>query len=151
MRSLETICSLSARILSPLPIILLPGFLVSGCTVPVRIYDIDVKKPSSYSHSVSLSGLSLAADTFSEEDRLKRYFGENLLERGILPILVVIQNVSAADAYILLSDQSGLVLRTSNDQGGTGNVVAEGVQRGYQGVPLDMEVLLLLFFPVSLA
>jgi len=150
MRFSATIRFLSPRIFSPLPIILLSVLLVSGCTVPVRISDIDGKKPSSYNHSVSLSGLSLAADPFSEEDRLKRYFGEDLLERGILPILVVMQNVSAADAYIPLPDQSGLVLRTSNAQEGTGNVVAEGAQRGYQGVPLDMEVLLLLFFPVSL-
>ena len=49
-----------------------------------------------------------------KEDRLKEFFGCDLLLRGVLPILVVIENQNAEDGYILAKEKTGLIMRKTN-------------------------------------
>jgi len=88
-------------------------FLISSILVacsPVNIHRVTVKKASSYKFSKSKAGLMVSVDPFFEEDRLKEFFGANLLSKGILPVLVVFENVKADDGFVLLTDRANLVV-----------------------------------------
>lgn len=97
------------RILSFVWSIFLISSILVACS-PVNIQKVTVQKASSYEFCASKAGLMVSADPFFEEERLKEFFGANLLSKGILPVLVVFENVKAHDGFVLLTDRANLVV-----------------------------------------
>jgi hypothetical protein len=73
-----------------------------GCADRVRtIPELGILKPSQYHYCQEEKGLRIALDPIMEEDRLKTYFGEDLLKLGIMPVLVVAENEGADSCYLI--------------------------------------------------
>ncbi len=92
-------------------IILVVILIITGC-YPVQIQKVDVQNQSSYKYYASNYGLKISIDPYFEEDRLEKYFGIDLLSNGgILPVLVVLENVNAEDGFILVKEKSKLIMK----------------------------------------
>jgi len=85
------------------------ALVVSGCA-PVEMEKVVVQRADQYRFTLQQQGLRVSVDPYTEDVRLRESFGCDLLSRGILPVLVVFENLSSEDGYIIVSDKSGLVL-----------------------------------------
>lgn len=88
-------------------------FVFSGCA-PVEIKKITAQKDYHYKFTSQNAGLKISVDPYREEQRLQDFFGCDLLSRKLLPVLVVIDNLSAEDGYVLLKEQSRLLMKTAD-------------------------------------
>lgn len=62
--------------------------------------DYPVKPANEYEIKVVKSNVVVGADPLENPDQQKVYFNTNLGSRGILPVLLVIQNTSSSDSYL---------------------------------------------------
>jgi hypothetical protein len=102
----------------------------------VEIKKITAQKADSYNYSLEKDGLKISVDPYREEDRLQEFFGCDLLSRGVLPILVVIENRNAEDGYIFIQDKSGLLMRNPNSK----NKLKASGNEGYKSADVDQAV-----------
>jgi hypothetical protein len=98
-------------ILSSALIIFIFNFI--GCA-PVEIKKVTAQKADYYKFTSQKAGLIISVDLYREEDRLKEFFGCDLLSRGVLPVLLVIENQNAEDGYILVKEKTGLIMEKTN-------------------------------------
>lgn len=75
------------------------SFLIMGCTV--KISDVAVKPTPQYKFCQEKGGLKIAIDPFFEKERLKEYFGADLVSHGILPLLIIVENHHLKAGYLL--------------------------------------------------
>jgi hypothetical protein len=75
---------------------------------PIKIEKVVAKKADQYKFTSQHDGLKISVDPYFEKNKLLDSFGCDLLSRGILPILIVFENQSSEDGYIMLEDQSSL-------------------------------------------
>jgi hypothetical protein len=94
--------------------LILVVFSFTACST-VAIQKVAAQKASYYKFSSEKSGLKVSIDSYVEEERLKTYFGCDLLSKNILPVLVVIENISSKDGFMVLSEQSNLILKPTTD------------------------------------
>lgn len=101
-----------------IPLLFLMGIpiLPSGCAV--QVHDIASPIASSCRFSGAHAGLTISAEPFAEEDKLRKYFGEDLLSRGVLPVLVVFENQDAGDGFSILQGQAKLLIGQSTPGSG---------------------------------
>lgn len=83
---------------------------LTACST-VQLQKVTIQPASSYKFSSSKAGLIISVDPFIEEDRVNKFFGYDLLSKGILPVLVVFENKSAEDGYILLNERTMLLMK----------------------------------------
>jgi hypothetical protein len=95
---------------SVLPII----FLIIASCGPVEIKKVTTQKADYYKFTSQKAGLKISVDPYKEENRLQEFFGCDLLSRGVLPVLVVIENQNSDDGYILVKERSVLVMRNTD-------------------------------------
>lgn len=75
---------------------------LSGCaTNKTVIPDVPVSPAQQYKYFLDQEGLSIAIDPFFEEERIRLYFGGDLLSRGILPVLIIVENNDNKAVYLL--------------------------------------------------
>lgn len=82
----------------------------------VKMRDVQVKDFSQYNTHQEQKGVRVAVDPYIEKERLKEFFGTNLLSvYGILPVHVVVENgtnqpllIQKNDIVMLPSDNSGI-------------------------------------------
>jgi hypothetical protein len=84
------------------------AFTVTNCA-PVQMKNVVVQKSEHYKFTSHRDGLKISVDPYTEEIRLKDYFGCDLLSRGILPVLIVFENQSSEDGYVIITDKANLV------------------------------------------
>lgn len=89
--------------------------IITSCSA-VEIKKVTAQKANFYKYTSEKAGLKISVDPYREENRLQECFGCNLLSRGVLPVLVVIENQNAEDGYILLKEKSGLVMKNTNSE-----------------------------------
>ncbi len=86
--------------------------IVSVTAQPVlaghRFVDYPVRPVEEYANKVIVKGLIVAVQPLEDVNEQKTYFGTNLSHRGILPVLVVVQNTSASDTCLLDQSEVGL-------------------------------------------
>ncbi|HZD31506.1 MAG TPA: hypothetical protein VE779_07575 [Candidatus Angelobacter sp.] len=81
--------------------------------------DYPVRPAGEYANKVAKPGLIVAAEAVDEPEQQKTYFNSHLSSsKGILPVLIVIQNTSATDSYLF--DKSAIGLGETSDVGGKG-------------------------------
>ncbi|MBI5756565.1 MAG: hypothetical protein HZA12_06530 [Nitrospirae bacterium] len=93
-------------------------YLFTGC-FPVHVEKFDAGDASSGRYSHTDNGITVSVDPFIEEERLKKYFGVDLLAKGILPVFVSIENVKSEDGFILNRNEVRLAMKGKEGRGNT--------------------------------
>lgn len=94
------------------------GILTCACTTP-RLPDYPAE-PSNLPVSVETeTGLHIGLRPISSPDELTHYFGIDLLENGVLPIFVRLENHSDNATYLVRPDHFSLQARTQEIRPGT--------------------------------
>ncbi len=70
--------------------------------------DYPAHPASDYANKVAEGGLIVAVEPVEEPGQQKMYFNFRLSSKGILPVLIVIQNTSATDSYLFDRSAVGL-------------------------------------------
>lgn len=83
-------------------------FYISGCASP-HYPDYPSKSPSEYKSHAEKKNLSVAAEALDDPKEVKKYFGSNLLDDGILPVHIVVINNSPKESYVLLKENVQLL------------------------------------------
>lgn len=107
------------------------GLAVSGCMAHVPLTKRQVGSVASYAHSQELEGLAMAIDPITNANEVIELFGMNLLEKELLPVLVVVSNRSPSASYVISPDHfsllNGKYESSRKSQGkGTGGAEAAG-------------------------
>jgi hypothetical protein len=115
---------------------LLAGLLmVNGCATYVPPA-APVQPATQYKFTQEQQGLMVAIDPFMEEDRLKTYFGTDLLANGILPVLIVVNNHNPQSGYLVqaesfsLSKKGGTVTDSKGGEAQAPRPNLDGAQAG---------------------
>jgi hypothetical protein len=74
-----------------IPMLIAVG-LVVGCASSYRVVEVPQREADLYPLSQTRGGLSVAIDEITSSDRAARYFGVNLIEVGVVPLVVIISN-----------------------------------------------------------
>ncbi len=80
--------------------------------------DYPVHPASEYANKATEAGVIVAVEPMDDPEQQKTYFNSHLSSRGILPVFIVIQNISAADPYLF--DRSAVGLADAADVSGKG-------------------------------
>lgn len=99
----------SSRKLILAAMLTLIAFFVTNCA-PTEIRKVAVQKADHYKFTSQQDGLRISVDPYTEKNRIKDSFGCDLLSRGILPVLVVVENLSSEDGYIMVIDKASLMI-----------------------------------------
>jgi hypothetical protein len=73
-----------------------------------RFVDYPVRPAEEYANQANMKGFVVAVQPLEDVNEQKTYFGTNLSRRGILPVLIVVRNASAADTFLLDQSEVGL-------------------------------------------
>jgi hypothetical protein len=137
--------------------------ILSGCTTVVQFDKVEVQPASSYKYSCNKSGLIVSADPYIEEYRVNKAFGYDLLSKKILPVLVVVENKSAEDGFILIEEGAHLLMKDQVEQGTKDNPVgdiqtmdeirnSQNIQSGLLGASLLLAPAgVILLWPAAIA
>lgn len=93
----------------PIPLMFLSTLSMiglQGCTT-LELPDYQAKSIDHYSASLSKNGLSVAIHPLTDVEENKKYFGVDLLNKGILPVLVMAKNQSPS-SFILKKERFSL-------------------------------------------
>ncbi|KPK98204.1 MAG: hypothetical protein AMJ95_05715 [Omnitrophica WOR_2 bacterium SM23_72] len=90
---------------------------LSGCAT-IQLPELTVKPASQYRLSQNKEGLVISVDPFLEKKRVEELFGTDLLSKGILPVLVVVENNSNSSTFYLQKEQSSLEMAEGESETG---------------------------------
>ena len=91
------------------------AFVFYGCAHSIQFPYPELKNESDRYQSIS-SGLRISVDPFTQDEKLDKFFGCDLLSRGVLPVFLVINNLDAEDGYVLINENTRLITKyDSND------------------------------------
>lgn len=76
---------------------------LAGCA-SIKPPDVRVQPASQYQLFQEKEGLKISIDPFLDEDKVKKFFGVDLLAEGILPVLVIAENYNTKNSYFLQKD-----------------------------------------------
>jgi hypothetical protein len=77
---------------------------ISACG-PLEMKNVVVEKGAPHQFAAEDAGLRVSADPYTEKGRLQDAFGCDLPARGILPVLIVVENLSSGDGYVVVNDK----------------------------------------------
>lgn len=78
--------------------------IITGCTsVAERGESFQARHCSTYPGCQNKNGLHVAVDAFQNKQLIAKYFGAELAEKGIIPILVVAENHNSDSSFLLPS------------------------------------------------
>jgi len=104
--------------------------LFLGCASSVEPYP--TRSPEALSAHEERSGLTVAAAPLVKRKESKRYFGADLTDAEIVPILIVVRNASPDASYLLLEDRVSIAIPSGAaaraDHAPTSNQRAMGTQ-----------------------
>jgi len=93
-------------------------FVLAAASYSSELPEYPVQPASAYANKVVDPGLIVAIEVVGDTEQQKKYFNSNLNSRGILPVLVVIQNTSTEKAYLF--DKSAVALGNTTEAIGKG-------------------------------
>jgi hypothetical protein len=65
---------------------------LAGCASSYQVVEVPQREADLYPYSQTRNGLTIAIDEITSSDRAARYFGANLVQMGVVPVVVVISN-----------------------------------------------------------
>lgn len=95
-------------------LILMTVSMFYGCTT-LEIADIPDQPIKQYKYTTVTDHFSIAVYPFFDEKESKQYFGTYLLDDGILPVLVAIENRSQSSSFIIEKEKCSLGEATAVD------------------------------------
>ena len=105
---------------------MLVGFslVMLGCSHTLAP-NVAVKPTSQYQLCQEREGLKVAVDPFFEEERIKTFFGTDLISHGVLPVLVVIENNHPNSGFLFDKRNFSIVMKgeDSDSQRGTDDII----------------------------
>ena len=75
------------------------GVLATACTVAVP--ELKVRPASSYANTADKDGLRIAVHPITDNGEMEDAFQVNLLEKGLLPVLLVVETHSTTTSFIV--------------------------------------------------
>ncbi len=99
-------------------------FALSGCATKV-IPAYQAKSVSTYRTSDTKDGLTISIHPISDDKESDKYFGTNLIESGVLAVLVVARNADTGSSKVLFSDSFSFI------QGGSSSSTKVSDQFGH--------------------
>lgn len=107
--------------------------ILTGCVAKLKLADIEVKDFSKYKMYQEKEGVRVAVDPYLEEERLKEFFGADLLiAYGLLPVHIVVENGTNQP---LLVQKTDIILLTSDNNAIMPEILA------YAKMPIEMKRL----------
>jgi len=90
---------------SPLlaPLIFLMVF-ISGCGSTLRLPQFNSPERDAYPYSKKENGVSVAIRPFLQVEEVEKYFGDNLLDQGIVPVYVFAENTTPSTSFLMLEE-----------------------------------------------
>lgn len=82
-------------------------FLVSSCSAP-KLPVYPDRQLDHYQHVLTRNGLQIIVDPMFDSQENKTYFGTDLSQEDILPIFIMVKNLSAKESYVIFSDKISL-------------------------------------------
>lgn len=79
-------------------------FLLTACTT-LRLPEYRAQPVEHYHNSQTKDGLVMAIHPITKKAETKKWFGIDLLKKGVLPILVVLANRNASSSFAMSKDQ----------------------------------------------
>ncbi len=121
------------------PIILSLGLMpllvvASGCGT-MKVTELKTNMADSYTDHAEKNGVVIGIHPMTEKKEIKETFRVNLLEKGLLPILLVAENRSAASSIILAKDR---IFVLSERAGATNTSQSTKVASGSAGTALGI-------------
>ena len=93
-------------------------FMLFCCTMTIE--NIPIQPIHNYKFSKTTDNFLIGIQPYYKKNESKKYFGRYLLADGILPILIVIKNISPESSYIVNKDLCKLgELKTESDTTGS--------------------------------
>lgn len=90
------------------------AILLVGCLADrQKLPEVPLQEANSCPFFTNDGGLRIGAAPLFEPDRQRTYFGTNLLDKRILPVLMVITNDTAKDGFLLMKNETQLLLAES--------------------------------------
>lgn len=85
-----------------------------GCGV--EVHDITAPDPLSCKFTGNTAGLKVSAEPFIEKHKLLRFFGSDLLSKGLVPVLIIFENQNAGDGFIIVHERAKLTIEKSSPE-----------------------------------
>jgi hypothetical protein len=118
---------------------LIAGAFISGCST-MNVTEFKAQPASTYRYKAETNGLTLAVEPFTAKHQVKETFNTDVVSKGIIPVLVVVENNGSAT--YLLAKEKALVGKGSTNAltgqlstGGTGDTAAK-VGAGFLAVSI---------------
>jgi len=87
--------------------IVLFAVLVAACnSQTIKVESIKEQSINNYKHLKSINGLSVALQPITRKDDVIKYFGINLIENGVYPIYVTIENQTNSSFQLQLENMA---------------------------------------------
>lgn len=78
--------------------------LGAGCRT-MAVPKLTAQKADAYEHHVEKDGLVIGVHALTDKSEVKQMFNVNLLNNGVVPILVVVENRSANSSFVVAKDK----------------------------------------------
>ena len=82
-------------------------FLVSSCSAP-KLPVYPDRQLDHYQHVLTRDGLQIIVDPMFDSQENKTYFGTDLFQENILPVFIIVKNLSAKGSYVVFNDKISL-------------------------------------------
>ncbi len=119
--------------------VVLGSLLLSSCTAHVPLVKRQVGSVSSYPHVQEMGGLAIAIDPITNANEVVDLFGMNLLEKELLPVLVVASNGNPSVSFVISPERFSLLngkyeSNRKSEAAGTGGAEAVGWTTAFIGI-----------------
>lgn len=84
--------------------IVLLALASAGCAGTYQVVELPRREADLYPLSQTREGITIAIDEIRSPDRAERYFGADLIRRGILPLAVIVSNYGESRVVVKPSD-----------------------------------------------
>lgn len=91
-----------------------------GFLYAVKFPEYPVKAAKEYPGAITIEGLTVGVQPIADPDEQHQFFGLNFSKNNFLPVLVVVENGSAADSFILNRELIG-IYAGEEEQAGPGH------------------------------
>jgi hypothetical protein len=100
----------------------------TACSTTQIAPTFNIERPDLYKQNQEQDGLSVAVQPIVSQDELQTFFGDNLLKKGILPVLIVVENRNKTQTYLISIEQISLESDSSgNADSSHGSVAASSL------------------------
>ena len=99
-------CNINVNVL--LPSVISLALMVSGCSTPPRAEPYHVQAFEQYKNVQIQDGVAVTVYPMNDSQEVKKYFGNDVLSEGVLPVYVLVENRHATSSFVVSGDKVAL-------------------------------------------